>query len=396
MSGKKNKMKILIIGTGNYVTGRGTKDQGTILPAIYEFNKKYKKVNEVIILATNKKSAKLAEIKNKQIRHLSGSHIKVIIKVDNGKNLNYLKNIKNLNNHILCAIIATPDHTHYKLTKSCLNNGYHSLVVKPLVTKLFELKNLIKLCEKNKLYGAVEFHKRFDRQALILKDKFNLGIIGKPLYSYTEYSQRKIVPEIFFKKWITKTNVFQYLGIHYIDLIRYITNATPKRVMAISQNSYLRKRGINNSDSIQAIVEWQTSNKSIFTQTLLLNWIDPKNTTAMSDQNFKFIGTKGRFEADQKNRGLRVIEEKNNIEDINPDFCRKFGTKPGNISWAGYGIESITTFLEDVSMVNKDRKYINYLETIRPTFKEAIYSTTVLEAINYSLKNNSAWKKIKF
>ena len=28
-----------------------------------------------------------------------------------------------------------------------------------------------------------------------------------------------------------------------------------------------------------------------FTQTLLVNWIDPENTSSMSDQKIKFVGT---------------------------------------------------------------------------------------------------------
>jgi len=178
--------------------------------------------------------------------------------------------------------------------------------------------------------------------------------------------------------------------------MRYITKATPIRVMAVNQNSYLKKKGIRSSDSIQAIIEWRMPNKTIFTQTLLLNWIDPNSTTAMSDQNFKFIGTQGRLESDQKNRGMRVIEEKKYIEDINPDFCRTLGTTPGKVNWSGYGIESITTFLKDIKMISKNKKYIKKLEDERPSFKEAIYSTAVLEAANYSLSNNSIWKKIKF
>ena len=50
-------MRILIIGSGNYVTGRGTDSYGTILPAIYEFNKEKKIVDEVVFLTTSKKSA---------------------------------------------------------------------------------------------------------------------------------------------------------------------------------------------------------------------------------------------------------------------------------------------------------------------------------------------------
>ena len=117
--------------------------------------------------------------------------------------------------------------------KNCLKNKQHCLVVKPVVTKLSELKNLIKLCKKNQVYGAVEFHKRFDRQALILKDKYDSGTIGDPLYSWSEFSQKKIAPENFFKSWVSKSNVFQYLGIHYVDLIRYITNSNQKKLLLL-------------------------------------------------------------------------------------------------------------------------------------------------------------------
>ena len=387
-------MRILIIGSGNYVTGRGTNSYGTILPAIYEFNKEKKIVDEVVILTTSKKSAKLAEKKNKKIRYLSGHNlrVKIVVKKNNFK---FSTNHAYSRDGIFCAIIAAPDHTHYKLAKDCLKNKQHCLVVKPVVTKLSELKNLIKLCKKNQVYGAVEFHKRFDRQALILKDKYDSGTIGDPLYSWSEYSQKKIVPEKFFKSWVSKNNVFQYLGIHYVDLIRYITNSEPKKVIAIGQKNYLKGKNINTPDSIQTIIEWQTPQGISFTQTLLLNWVDPKNTTAMSDQNFKLVGTKGRIESDQKNRGVRIVEEGSYIEDINPDFCRVYGTTPGKIRWEGYGIESVKTFLKDIILIKKNKSLLTSLDKVRPTFKEALYSTAVLEAANYSLLNNSVWKKVK-
>ena len=83
-------MRILIIGSGNYVTGRGTDSYGTILPAIYEFNKEKKIVDEVVILTTSKKSAKLAEKKNKKIRYLSGHNLRVKIVVKKKIILNFL------------------------------------------------------------------------------------------------------------------------------------------------------------------------------------------------------------------------------------------------------------------------------------------------------------------
>ena len=47
-------MKILVIGTGMYVTGRNTDGFGTILPSIIEFQRTYKIQNlEVIIFIMN-------------------------------------------------------------------------------------------------------------------------------------------------------------------------------------------------------------------------------------------------------------------------------------------------------------------------------------------------------
>ncbi len=384
-------MRIIIFGTGNYVTGRGTSQFGTILPAIFESHNTTK-IRELILIATTRKSRDLAEKKIKKISKIS--NIKINYKIILNKKIkSFVKKYKKDSEGATCAIIATPDHTHYKIAKLCLQNKYHTLVVKPVVNKLSELKDLIKTADLNNVYGAVEFHKRFDRQAQIMKDKYVEGFLGTPLYSWTEYSQRKIVPEKFFKSWVSKNNVFQYLGIHYVDLIRFITKAKPISVMAIGQKKYLKDKNLETDDAIQVIVKWQTKKKQIFTQTLLLNWIDPKFTTAMSDQKLNFVGTLGRIELDQKKRGVMAINENNYTEEINPDFCRMY-QEAGFTKWKGYGIESIKTFIKDTLDLENKKIKKNKLLEIRPSFEESIYSTAVLEAANKSLKKNSSWKKI--
>ena len=92
-----------------------------------------------------------------------------------------------------------------------------------------------------------------------------------------------------------KNNILQYLGVHYIDIIRFVTGATPRKVMAIGQKSWLKDNNLDVYNSIQCILEWETQSNIKFTQTLLVNWIDPENTSAMSDQNIKFVGSKGRL-----------------------------------------------------------------------------------------------------
>ena len=69
------------------------------------------------------------------------------------------------------------------------------------------------------------------------------------------------IPTKNFKGWSSKTNILNYLGVHYIDLMRFITEAVPKRVSAMGQDYYLNEIGVNTYDAIQCSIEWEDVNK---------------------------------------------------------------------------------------------------------------------------------------
>jgi len=111
----------------------------------------------------------------------------------------------------------------------------------------------------------------------------------------------------------------------------------------------------------------------------------------MSDQRIKVIGTKGRYEADQKMRGICLVTDEKGIEEPNPDFCSIYGSKAGEITFQGYGIDSVVQFLDDVREIETGILKMKDLETKRPTFKESVVPTIVIEAANRSLKENGTW-----
>jgi len=389
------KFDIIIIGAGLYVCGKGTSGFGTILPAVFEWKRHNKNIGDIHCVSTSAKSSKELLQKVEGLKVKTG--IKIDVKAYPEKDLKnhdaykeVLKNCKNPG----CAIIAVPDHLHHKIAKDCLEEGLHTLLVKPLTPTTEEGIDLVKLANKNNLYGAVEFHKRWDKSNVILRDKIKSGDLGKPLNCWVEYSQRKSVPTVFFKDWASQTSILQYLGVHYIDVIRFVTSASPKRVMAIGQKTEIVQKGIDTFDAIQCIIEWEMPDGCKFSETILTSWIDPENSTAMSDQKIKFIGTKGRYEADQKERGIRLNTEDLGVEHINPDFCMPYGSEEGKIRWRGYGIESITTFLNDVIDLEDGHKDLEELQIQRPSFQEALVSTMVVEAAHKSLKEQSTWQKI--
>ena len=67
------------------------------------------------------------------------------------------------------------------------------------------------------------------------------------------------------------------------------------------------------------------------------------------------------------------------------------------VLWQGYGIDSIVTFLDDVRDIENSLKSLNDLfqNEKRPSFKESLISTMVVEAAHRSLENDSQWELIE-
>jgi len=390
-------LNILVIGTGMYSTGRGTNSYGTILPAIIEWKRDKNILGKLVFVGTNGNNSRALKAKSENLISDTGVSADISFMPKHGTKdlLAYKKLISEIPKPA-CAIIAVPDHLHFQVTQDCLNADLPVLVVKPLTPTVNEAKKLIEIAKARSLLASVEFHKRYDKSNLMLRDRYQTGQLGELLYCWVEYSQRKSIPSEIFQAWAEKTSILQYLGIHYIDIVRFATNAMPIRVMALGQKKWLPSKGIDTFDSIQCLVEWRTETGDLFSQTILTNWIDPESSSSMSDQKIKLVGTKGRFESDQKERGIRINIDNMGIEEPNPDFCYEYGYEVGKKQWRGYGIDSIKTFLSDVEDINSENVDIKILEKLRPTFSEAIISTAVIEAAHISLFTDNKWKSVKY
>ncbi|MFA5164056.1 MAG: Gfo/Idh/MocA family oxidoreductase [Candidatus Omnitrophota bacterium] len=386
------RINVLVVGAGMYVCGRGTETFGTIIPSLNESNKSGA-LGKIFIAGRSISGIRAAKKKIASLNKAMGTapDLSFYADVKNGPK-GYIRAIQEMPRPA-CAIIAVPDNIHKDVAEAALLNGMHVLVVKPFVETVKDAKDLEKTRKEQGLYGAVEFHKRYDDANLKLRDAISQGAIGDPLYFLAEFSQRKSMPEKVFRRWAASTNIFQYLGIHYVDMVHFVTKAKPVRAMATGQSYWLRSKGIDTYDAVEAVTEWKLENGKRFVSHILTNWIDPEKTSAMSDQKIKVIGTKGRFESDQKARGVTMITDKNGIEEINPYFCSQYGPY-GNVRFRGYGIDSIKTFLNDSIAIEYGSKTIEELERERPTFNNSLIPTMVLEAVNTSLKCNGKWVEI--
>ena len=165
----------------------------------------------------------------------------------------------------------------------------------------------------------------------------------------------------------------------------------PEKVIAIGTDGILKEKGINTYDSIHATIVWynnENSEQKMVTQ-FSTNWIDPSTSSAMSDQKYTVIGTKGRIESNQKHRGVEVTTESEGIQSINPYFSKYHGK-----TYSGYDFKSISQFLIDVNEIIEGNIIVDTLEELRPTFKDTLPTSSVIDAVNTSLIDNSNWAYI--
>ena len=152
---------------------------------------------------------------------LTMDKIKVVGLVDpRGFNSFYpvYENVEELlkNQHVDCAIIATPTKTHFSIARKFIQAGIHLLVEKPIAFNTTEGVSLLAAAKENNCKMAVGHIERFNPaiQALIKDLKSQETIIG--------CSTTRIGPSP--SADVGDTGVLLDLGIHDIDLIKFITN----------------------------------------------------------------------------------------------------------------------------------------------------------------------------
>ena len=387
---------VLVIGAGMHVSGRGTSGYGTVLPAVVQAHRD-ELVGRVLVAATSADSIQAVHEKMAGLNALLGTRLAIEGFPKAGKNPEAYRDALAALGKRGCVIIVVPDDLHFATARAAIERGLSVMVTKPLTPTLAEAQELVRVAQQMGVYGVVDFHKRWDLPNLKLREAFQTGRLGKPLFSVVEYSQRRVIPETIFRSWVEKANSFQYLAVHYVDILIFALGAIPRRVMAIGQYGYLKDRSINTYDSVQALIEWDVPGSDVpFVSTFLTNWVDPNKTSALSYQSIKVFGTAGRFESDQRDRGLQMVTETDGIEDMNPYFCQTYPSSQGSYrEYRGYGIDSIRTFLEDAKGLVDGKRVPADLEPLRPTLRQALRSTAVVEAVNRSLAENSNWVPVR-
>ena len=391
---------VLCLGTGEYTTGwvgkasESDKSTGVVGLVMLDLQKRGK-VGRLGMCGTN--GTKLPAIR----RHMQ----KVIGDVYEGLDPSVMETYpadevvdrsayKEALNHFekgSCAIIFTPDDTHFEIAEACLEKGMHVMITKPPVKTLQEHAKLAQLAKDKGVVCVVEVHKRFDPIYRDARDRIRSDL-GQFSFFQSYMSQPKHQLETF-KAWAGKSSdISYYLNSHHVDFHEWALQglARPERVTAFSSTGVADKiLGVATEDTITLSVDWRnfsngTKGHGLYTS----SWIAPK-ADVHSQQRFFYMGTTGELAVDQAHRGYQVTTDDNGFTSSNPLFWKP---KPTNGKFTGqhcYGYLSFEHFIDAANAINQGTVTAEELDRDNPTLATTAGATAILDAGRLSLDHGN-------
>lgn len=255
------------------------------------------------------------------------------------------------------VVVATPDPTHHDIVMDALDHDQHVLCVKPLVLTHREGEAIREKAMRKGLLVGVEYHKRFDRRALLARRHYRAGDFGEFAMGEARMIEPYFYRESNFQNWFTadQTDPFVYVGCHYVDLVRFITGLRPVAV-SVSGIDGRFPNGHTGTMWANGRVRWENG--------ALLSVIDglgyPDDGAASNDQGLLMYcegdGRTGMIEHDDQFRGLKhsYVRGDKRHRYINPDFFRYVPWEGDGLKPIGYGVDSVCATLLEAEKLERE------------------------------------------
>lgn len=317
------------------------------------------------------------------------------------------------------VVVAVPDQLHNNVINTALENDQHICCVKPLVLKYSEAVEIEKLaCEKGLVIG-VEYHKRLDDRALMARRFYREGKFGEFRIGHAEMNEPYYYRHSNFQNWCTLENsdMFTYVGCHYVDQVHFITGLLPKAVSVygIVDEYPNGRKGYLWTD---ARVIWE--NEACLSVTNIMGY--PDEGPGGNFQGIRMYcagkGKSGMLVHDDQYRGIKYcyVEKGDEPGDTfyaepSPDYFRYVNLGGEGLTPVGYGYRSVEYIvksickavdacdgLDEKSALAERQKLIKQFdkEAVMATPANSSYNELVIEAGRLSILNGGREVEITY
>ncbi len=276
--------------------------------------------------------------------------------------------------------IATPDHLHRAVAMYAMQQGKHVLIEKPLDLTTAGCREMVACAESQQLLLMVDFHKRYDTYNQDIMFKVRSGQIGTPYHAYAYMEDKITVPLKMLRNWAGHSSPFWFIGVHKLDLLRWVTGLNPVSVSAHGRKGKLLSEGIDTYDSVSAWITFEDG----FTCTIDVNWIVPEGFEALVNQGLRLVGSEGIVEIDGQDRGLRYSTTAGGTVTPNLGALVSQASLLGYQAVSGYYVDPIKDFYLNIWFL-KHGGTLEQLSGRYPSGVDGLWATHTAEAVQKSI-----------
>lgn len=202
-------------------------------------------------------------------------------------------------------VSATPETTHYPMTKEALEAGKHVLLEKPIAITLDEADELIAIAERQGLKFTIGYSQRFNAKQALVKRSMDEGVLGDPVsVLISRHISRKLGDKITSR---IKLSPAAMEATHDIDFALWcLVPRRPVRVYAQAVEKVMKpKYGV--ADTMSIVI---TMDDGVVV-TIGAGWILPPGYPNFSTTWIEFVGSEGALlmDASYKDIILNTMKE---------------------------------------------------------------------------------------
>lgn len=303
------------------------------------------------------------------------------------------------------AVIAVPDQMHYSIVKVAIENDLHVCVVKPLVLKHSQAEEIAALAYEHGVVVGVEYHKRFDYRNMIARRNYRQGRLGEFRLAQAQLIEPWYYRDSNFQNWCTCENsdMFTYVGCHYVDLLAFITGLKPVSVSVYGivdqypngKDGYLwtDARVIWENGASLSVVDAMGSPNAAAGGNYqgMAMWCQAERDACMLVHSDQYRGVKVSYTEAGNEPGDTVYAEPN------PDYFQMLDQGHEGLVPVGYGHRSAEYIIQacrkasGIKDIVERQKLIRQLDDdgIMATPANSAYNELVIEAGRLSIMNNA-------
>ncbi len=309
------------------------------------------------------------------------------------------------------VVVAMPDQLHHIVIMEALNNDQHICTVKPLVLKYEQAVEVEELAYDKGLVIGVEYHKRLDDRALMARRLYREGKFGEFKIGHAEMNEPYYYRHSNFQNWCTCENsdMFTYVGCHYVDQLHFITGLLPKTVSVYG----IKDKYPNGNEGYlwtDARVVWENGGCLHVTDVMgypdegpggnfqgIRMYCAGNNKSGMLVHNDQYRGIEHCYVKKGTDPGDTLYSEPS------PDYFKYINLGGEGLIPVGYGYRSIEFIIKNICKslgldVHERRKLLKQFDNdgVMATPKNSSYNELVIEAGRLSILNDGKEVEITY